>query len=74
MPENLIRRSFLRKLVLSSALVFLMGLSSQASVAQNVVVIVIDGARYTETFGAESRYIPRIWNALRPSGTIWMNF
>lgn len=52
----------------------LMCLSSQGSSAQNVVVIVIDGARYTETFGAESRYIPRMWNTLRPSGTIWMNF
>ena len=42
--------------------------------AQNVVIIVIDGARYTETFGAGSLYIPRIWTKLRPLGTIWTNF
>jgi hypothetical protein len=38
------------------------------------VIIVIDGARYTETFGADSLYIPRIWTQLRPLGTIWTNF
>jgi hypothetical protein len=42
--------------------------------AQNVVIVVIDGARYTETFGADSFYIPRIWTNLRPLGTIWINF
>jgi hypothetical protein len=44
------------------------------ALAQNVVIIVIDGARYTETFGADSLYIPRIWTQLRPLGTIWTNF
>ena len=44
------------------------------AVAQNVVIIVIDGARYTETFGAEALYIPRLWTQLRPLGTIWTNF
>jgi predicted AlkP superfamily pyrophosphatase or phosphodiesterase len=42
--------------------------------AQNVVVVVIDGARYTETFGADSLYIPHIWKQLRPLGTIWTHF
>jgi hypothetical protein len=42
--------------------------------AQNVVIVVIDGARYTETFGAGSLYISRIWTQLRPLGTIWTNF
>ena len=42
--------------------------------AQNVVIIVIDGARYTEMFGADSLNIPRIWTQLRPFGTIWTNF
>jgi predicted AlkP superfamily pyrophosphatase or phosphodiesterase len=41
---------------------------------QNVVIIVIDGARYTETFGADSLYMPHIWTQLRPLGTIWTNF
>ena len=44
------------------------------ALAQNVVIIVIDGARYTETFGADSLYIPRLWTQLRPLGTIWTNF
>lgn len=44
------------------------------ALAQNVVIVVIDGARYTETFGADSLYIPRIWTQLRPLGTIWTNF
>ena len=44
------------------------------ALGQNVVIIVIDGARYTETFGADSLYIPRIWTQLRPLGTIWTNF
>lgn len=74
MKEILIKISIRHKLVLCSSLMFLMCLLSQGSFAQNVVVIVIDGARYTETFGAKSRYIPRMWNTLRPSGTIWMNF
>lgn len=34
----------------------------------------MDGARYSETFGADSLYIPHIWNQLRPLGTIWTNF
>jgi hypothetical protein len=44
------------------------------ALAQNVVIIVIDGARYTETFGADSLNIPHIWTQLRPLGTIWTNF
>jgi len=41
---------------------------------QNVIIVVIDGARYTETFSSDSLYIPHIWNQLRPCGTIWTNF
>ncbi len=44
------------------------------ALAQNVVIIVIDGARYTETFGASSLNIPHIWTQLRPLGSIWTNF
>lgn len=42
--------------------------------AQHVIIAVIDGARYSETFAAESTYIPFLWNHLRPRGTIWTNF
>lgn len=38
---------------------------------QNVFIVVIDGARYSETFLSESKYIPRIWNDLRQEGTIY---
>jgi hypothetical protein len=44
------------------------------SFGQNAVIIVIDGGRYSETFGAEDLYLPRIWHDLRPKGTIWTNF
>ena len=43
-------------------------------VCQNAMIIVIDGARYTETFGADSLYIPHMWNQLRAQGTMWTNF
>jgi hypothetical protein len=42
--------------------------------AQNVIVVVIDGARYSETFGAESAYTPFLWKTMKPQGTIWTNF
>jgi hypothetical protein len=42
---------------------------------RNVIIVVMDGARYTETFGDPlHRYIPHIWNLLRPQGTIHTNF
>jgi hypothetical protein len=41
---------------------------------QSVFLIVIDGARYSETFGAEDKYIPHMWNTLRPQGTIYSHF
>ncbi|MBI2843262.1 MAG: alkaline phosphatase family protein [Armatimonadetes bacterium] len=42
---------------------------------QNVFICVMDGVRYSETFGDPShKYIPHIWNDLRPQGTIYTNF
>jgi hypothetical protein len=41
---------------------------------RRAVIVVIDGARYSETFGGGPTYIPRIWNELRPAGRIWTNF
>jgi hypothetical protein len=39
---------------------------------KHVVIAVIDGARYSETFGDSAhRFIPRIWNELRPQGTVF---
>ena len=53
---------------------FLVCIFSFSLFSQNVIIVVIDGARYSETFGADSLYIPHIWNQLRPLGSIWTNF
>ena len=42
--------------------------------AQNVIIVVIDGARYTETFGGSGTYIPHMYSDLKPSGTLYSNF
>ena len=42
--------------------------------AQNVIIVIIDGARYSETFGAGDKYIPHLYNDLRPKGTLFTNF
>jgi hypothetical protein len=40
-----------------------------------VVLFVIDGPRWTETFGDSlHRHIPGMWNTLRPQGTLCTNF
>ncbi|MDD5765766.1 MAG: alkaline phosphatase family protein [Candidatus Marinimicrobia bacterium] len=49
------------------------GLASLAHGGQNVVVVVIDGARYADTFG-DGTWIPRMWNDLRQQGTYYANF
>ena len=49
--------------------------SASAYYTQNVFIIVIDGPRYTETFGdASHQFIPKIWNQLRPLGTLYSRF
>jgi hypothetical protein len=45
-----------------------------AFASQKVIVAVIDGARYTETFGAGETYIPNMWNDMKPFGTIYEEF
>jgi hypothetical protein len=42
--------------------------------AQNVFIVVIDGVRNSEGFESEGKHLPRIWNDLRPQGTIFTNF
>ncbi len=40
-----------------------------------VIVVVIDGVRYTESFGDSThQWIPRIWTELRPQGAIYTSF
>jgi len=42
--------------------------------AQNVLIVVIDGGRYSETFGAGDKYIPHLYNDLKPLGEVFTNF
>lgn len=44
--------------------------------AQNAIIVVVDGARYTETFGSTnpSEIIPHLWTDLMPLGTVYNNF
>lgn len=57
-------------------LIIILLLIIDITLAQNVIVVVIDGARYTETFGATnpSTNIPHLWTDLKPLGTIYENF
>ncbi len=56
-------------------LCFLLQMTAFGYQTRNVFIIVIDGARYSETFGDSAhRYVPRIWNELRPFGTIYTRF
>jgi hypothetical protein len=66
----------MRTTVTSFLLVFFLALTAVCGYrTSNVIIIVIDGARYTETFGDSThQLIPRIWNDLRPRGTIYTRF
>jgi hypothetical protein len=56
----------------------LMVLMTRIAVGQqtsHVIVVVIDGARYSETYGDPShQWIPRIWGNLRPQGAIFTSY
>jgi hypothetical protein len=46
-----------------------------AQQTQHVVIVVLDGIRYTESFGDTTHAnIPLIWNQLRPLGTLYSSF
>ncbi len=54
--------------------ILLLLLFFELSFAQNVIIVVVDGARYTETFGAGATYIPHLYNDLKPIGAVYTNF
>lgn len=42
---------------------------------RHVIVAVMDGVRYSETFGdPEHRYVPRMWSELVPPGTLYTRY
>jgi hypothetical protein len=54
--------------------ILLLCAASTAARAQSVIIVMIDGARYTESLGAKEKFMPRIWKDLRPQGTIYTEF
>ena len=48
--------------------------SPRLNASECVIIVVIDGARWHDTFGAAGAYIPRMWNDLRTQGTYYTNF
>jgi hypothetical protein len=65
----------MKKIFLTACILLLLRGVLLSQSTQNVVIVVIDGARYTETFGDPAhQYIPNIWNQLKPLGTIYTSF
>jgi predicted AlkP superfamily pyrophosphatase or phosphodiesterase len=66
------------KKFLTLVLLLILGISSVYSQSEkntnNVIIVVIDGARYSETFGAKAKYIPYMYNDLKQLGTVYTNF
>ena len=60
-------------LLLCGAFILLFSGLSYAYNTDYVIVAIMDGARYTETFDSPA-LIPRLWNDLRPQGSIITNF
>lgn len=62
-------------IALTSLIIAIITRSSLSYMTQYVHIVVIDGARYSETFGdAKHQYIPIIWNKLRQQGTFYTNY
>ena len=62
------------KLELNGKIIFLLLLFANLLSAQNVIVVVIDGARYTETFGDGNTNIPHMYDDMRPNGYLYTDF
>jgi hypothetical protein len=51
------------------------GAAAEGYRTENVVIAVMDGTAWRATFGdPEHRYIPRLWNELRPEATLYTRF
>src|SRR5436190_574214 len=67
------RLRLLIKLVFLSALILFL-LAPTCAHDQNVIIVVIDGVRYSESLGGKATYMPHVWNELRQKGTIYTQF
>jgi hypothetical protein len=71
MNTGFVKRKFLDRTIL----ILVIGIFLHFNVwSQNVIIILIDGARYTETCGAGNLYMPHLWKEIRQFGTLWTNF
>ena len=53
----------------------LCGFPGESYKTRNVIICVMDGVRWSETFGdTDLQYIPRMGNELRPQGTLFTHF
>jgi hypothetical protein len=59
---------------MKSKLLILFFFLSSLIVGQNAIIVVIDGARYSETFGSDGKYIPHLYNDLASLGTVFTDF
>jgi len=48
--------------------------STSFIIGQNVIIVIVDGPRYTETFGGDATHIPHMYNNLKPLGGVYTNF
>ena len=62
------------KLALNVKIIILLLFFTNLLSAQNVIIVLIDGSRYTESFGAGNTYIPRMYDDMRPNGYLYTNF
>ncbi|MBP1648982.1 MAG: sulfatase [Bacteroidetes bacterium] len=73
-PEKACGKHRMRRLALLLLLCFF-PLLALAGETRTVIIAVIDGPRYSGTFGDPTHlYIPRIWNILRPQGVIYTEY
>lgn len=65
----------MRKTLIFAAMVLMCTCVLEAGKTKHIIVAVMDGARYSETLGdTPHQYIPKIWNMLRPQGTIFTSY
>ncbi len=56
-------------------LILVFAINTFSQFTENVFIVVIDGPRYSETFGDSTHtYIPVMWNILKPLGTFYSSF